>query len=251
VSQDTNGRLNTADLVPVGDQGWLHQKMALAWMALCFIARVEAGLILTYTYGGTYRSGEQQLQAFYARNEEISLAQYLLTPSKYRERFNGKYYRRRKNPNGTYMARVAVPVMVSGRIRFTSNHGLGIAIDAAEGDRPSLARSLTNAAHEWLVRNIQRVGMSYESQEERWHFRYVLGDAFTETINRYVRTMLGRELHVGDSGDDVARYQTKMGLVADGSFGPETEARVKVWQTFFKLPQTGVIDADTRWFLEG
>jgi peptidoglycan hydrolase-like protein with peptidoglycan-binding domain len=37
-------------------------------------------------------------------------------------------------------------------------------------------------------------------------------------------------LKLGSKGDDVKKLQTKLGLTADGSFGPKTEAAVKVWQ---------------------
>jgi len=34
----------------------------------------------------------------------------------------------------------------------------------------------------------------------------------------------------GSKGEEVKQLQTKLGLTADGSFGPGTEAKVKEWQ---------------------
>jgi peptidoglycan hydrolase-like protein with peptidoglycan-binding domain len=35
----------------------------------------------------------------------------------------------------------------------------------------------------------------------------------------------------GSKGEDVKKLQTKLGLTADGSFGPNTEKVVKEWQS--------------------
>jgi len=53
-------------------------------------------------------------------------------------------------------------------------------------------------------------------------------------------------LKLGSKGDDVKKLQTKLGLTADGSFGPKTEAAVKVWQKANGLKDNGVVD-DTTW----
>jgi len=48
-------------------------------------------------------------------------------------------------------------------------------------------------------------------------------------------------LKIGSVGDDVKKLQTKLGLTPDGSFGPNTEARVKVWQTQNNLKADGIV----------
>jgi len=53
-------------------------------------------------------------------------------------------------------------------------------------------------------------------------------------------------LKLGSKGDDVKKLQTKLGLTADGSFGPKTEAVVKVWQKANGLNDDGVV-GDTTW----
>ena len=52
-------------------------------------------------------------------------------------------------------------------------------------------------------------------------------------------------------GDDVKLLQGAMiragiSVIADGAFGPASEAAVKAYQTASQLPVTGVIDAQTR-----
>lgn len=50
----------------------------------------------------------------------------------------------------------------------------------------------------------------------------------------------------GSNGEDVKKLQTYLGLPADGSFGPNTEAKVKEWQTANGLTADGVV-GDTTW----
>jgi len=49
----------------------------------------------------------------------------------------------------------------------------------------------------------------------------------------------------GSSGEDVKKLQTKLGLTADGSFGPGTEAKVKAWQTANGITADGIVGDGT------
>ncbi len=51
----------------------------------------------------------------------------------------------------------------------------------------------------------------------------------------------GRPVKRGSTGDSVKRVQTRLGAVADGKFGPQTEALVKSWQTHNALQPDGVV----------
>ena len=53
-------------------------------------------------------------------------------------------------------------------------------------------------------------------------------------------------LKLGSKGEDVKTLQEKLGLKADGSFGPGTEKAVKEWQTKNGLKADGVI-GDVSW----
>ena len=48
-------------------------------------------------------------------------------------------------------------------------------------------------------------------------------------------------LKVGSKGDDVKKMQEKLGLVADGIFGPGTEKAVKDWQSVNGLSADGLV----------
>jgi putative chitinase len=52
-------------------------------------------------------------------------------------------------------------------------------------------------------------------------------------------------LKVGSKGDDVKKLQTKLGLTADGSFGPNTEKKVKEWQSANGLTADGIVGDGT------
>lgn len=52
-------------------------------------------------------------------------------------------------------------------------------------------------------------------------------------------------LKVGSKGDDVKKLQEKLGLTADGSFGPGTEKAVKTWQSANGLLADGVVGDGT------
>jgi putative chitinase len=52
-------------------------------------------------------------------------------------------------------------------------------------------------------------------------------------------------LKVGSKGDDVKKLQAKLGLAADGTFGPGTEKAVKKWQIDHDLNPDGIVGDGT------
>lgn len=52
-------------------------------------------------------------------------------------------------------------------------------------------------------------------------------------------------LKVGSNGDDVKKLQEKLGLNADGAFGPGTESAVKSWQSKNGLTADGIVGDGT------
>jgi putative chitinase len=50
----------------------------------------------------------------------------------------------------------------------------------------------------------------------------------------------------GSTGEEVKQLQAKLSLIADGSFGPVTEAKVKSWQTANGLKADGIV-GDITW----
>ena len=52
-------------------------------------------------------------------------------------------------------------------------------------------------------------------------------------------------LKVGSKGEGVKALQEKLGLAADGDFGPGTEAKLKAWQTANGLTADGIAGPTT------
>jgi putative chitinase len=52
-------------------------------------------------------------------------------------------------------------------------------------------------------------------------------------------------LKKGSTGEDVKRLQTRLGITADGNFGPGTEAKVKEWQSLNGLTADGIVGDGT------
>ena len=52
-------------------------------------------------------------------------------------------------------------------------------------------------------------------------------------------------LKIGSNGDDVKKLQEKLGLNADGAFGPGTDKAVKEWQTSHGLTADGIVGNGT------
>jgi putative chitinase len=52
-------------------------------------------------------------------------------------------------------------------------------------------------------------------------------------------------LKVGSKGEDVKKLQEKLGITADGSFGPGTEKKVKEWQSANGLKADGIVGSGT------
>ena len=53
-----------------------------------------------------------------------------------------------------------------------------------------------------------------------------------------------RQLKIGSNGSEVAALQNKLGLKADGMFGPNTEKAVERFQLDKNLAVSGIVDND-------
>ena len=66
-----------------------------------------------------------------------------------------------------------------------------------------------------------------------------------EAINSQITDAVTQALRRGSKGDLVKKLQAKLGLTADGDFGPGTEAALKKWQTAKGLTADGVAGPKT------
>ena len=190
LQNQTNGDLDPALLKPIGTNTSTLKVVADWYAVMQKEFQKDTGRFLSFTFGGGYRTWNQQYNLFTSRYEKISYATWLVTPTDRRKTWKAEagvhkalnpsttYWRKKKiyRADGTfyYPATAAVP--------GTSNHGLGLAIDLAIGS-PEHATSLSAADRTWLEANIARFGFSYESLSEPWHVRYVVGDVCPPYIN--------------------------------------------------------------------
>ena len=79
-----------------------------------------------------------------------------------------------------------------------------------------------------------------------------LADAYRRHANGGARTdpVAPRPLRMGDRGEDVARLQERLGIAADGDFGPETKLAVIEFQQARNLVADGVAGPRTLAMLE-
>jgi len=161
----TNGKLPDKILKQVGPSGWLEVTAARAWAALV-AAAARDGFALTWTYGGTYRTYQQQHDLFMRRYTPDFVAGRNTTASS--RTFNGRRWYKLLG-----VAAAASP--------GTSNHGWALAIDCAldldlsDGVGPDDATWI-GPALDWMLANVEQYGFSWELQSEPWHIRYVAGD---------------------------------------------------------------------------
>lgn len=189
----TNGKLDARLLSPIDGGGKLHHLAARAWRALVDAARREAGLPLTYTYGGDYRS--------YASQEALFRTRYTPGgPGGGCKSWNGQLWCK-KSAN---LATAAVP--------GTSNHGWGLAVDSAwdddlaDGVGPDDATAITShPGWKWLLANAHRFGWSWELQSEPWHLRYVAGNSLPPAVLQFENPTPQPPPPI-DGDDDVAAY---------------------------------------------
>jgi putative chitinase len=72
-----------------------------------------------------------------------------------------------------------------------------------------------------------------------------LGGKIEVSINSQITDAVTQILRRGSKGDVVKKMQAKLGLTADGDFGPGTEAALKKWQTANGLTADGVAGPKT------
>ena len=160
-----NGKLPATLLRRIAPSGRMHHHAAISWAILRELAAKE-GLDLVHV--GDYRPYEQQLALFESRMKPFPNAK---KPTQVVRTFNGeKWYLH----NGA-------PVATPG----TSNHGWGLAIDAAvktKGKKGGVVSITTKpriakrSGLQFLLAEAPSLGWSWELQSEPWHIRYVAGD---------------------------------------------------------------------------
>jgi LAS superfamily LD-carboxypeptidase LdcB len=250
LASQANGQIDPSLMIAIHPRGTLHTLAARAFAALVSDAG-NRGLPLTFTYGGCYRTYDDQEKLFRQR--------YTVSPIAGAARKwwqNQWWYLRPGN------ATAATP--------GTSNHGLGLAIDTAfdtdptDGLGPDDAASIvSHPMFGWFMQAVGYYGFSFELQSEPWHIRYVAGDAIPQGVLDFEGVVIGQPdvpvfdpingkwglypiankpvAKYGDKGDyikylqGVLRVKAGQNISVDGNFGHGTEEAVKNIQRLFKV----------------
>ena len=258
-----NGKLSDKMLVDIKPNGEMHKLAASAWTAMRAAAK-EDGYILGHV--GAYRPYDQQLSLFKDRYVKGDSGD----PRKITRTFNGEKW-------------MLKPRYAPAGSPGTSNHGWGLAIDAAlvvDGRTVQITadpdgKGPLKTGLDWLMKNADKYGFSWEvkegAQAEAWHIRYYPGDDIPEAVTAHFGGVTASapvaaspapapapalkkvanptpDLKRGDKGATVKKFQTEMQkdgfqLKVDGDFGPATEKIVKEFQKKHNIPQTGKVDS--------
>lgn len=175
LADQKNGELGPCSLESIyfvgAGHASLHKATARAWNALAVACLKATGKKLTVTsVADAYRSLQQQTDVFIARYRKVYNP--LTCTLEHQRVWNGVRYYKLRN-----VAPVAVPA--------TSNHGWGLAVDAAIWSSATNQRVgiTSNAAvWQWLQANAVRFGFSWEMQIEPWHLRYYAGDKVPQAV---------------------------------------------------------------------
>lgn len=157
------GELPQELLRGIEGKGKLHHCAADAYEAMDAAANAEGIDLSPTSQADTYRSLETQEYGFYQRHTDNPNKKLLKQKPRI---YKGKAW---------YLKKGMAPMAVPG----TSNHNLGIAIDIANASGKRL---------EWMLKNAQRFGFSWELQSEPWHLRYVAGNTTPEAVKQWLAT---------------------------------------------------------------
>lgn len=164
-----NGKLPRKVLCKITPSGKLHWRAAASWEQLRKLASNEG---LTLCHVGDYRPYSQQLALFETRMKPYENAKVAKQTVR---TFNG----------ALWYLHTGAPVATPG----TSNHGWGLAIDAAlyvDGKVVTITNKPAQCKRsglKFLLATAPQLGWSWELQNEPWHIRYVLADTPVITAN--------------------------------------------------------------------
>ena len=172
-----NGKLPAGLLRRIAPSGQMHHYAATSWSMLRELAAKE-GLDLAHV--GDYRPYTQQVALFMSRMKPFPDAKKTVQVTRV---FNGeKWY-----------LHTGAPVATPG----TSNHGWGLAIDAALKTKAGVVtisskpKGVKRSGLEFLLAEAPSLGWSWEVQSEPWHIRYVAGDKAPERVRVWLAEKVG------------------------------------------------------------
>jgi LAS superfamily LD-carboxypeptidase LdcB len=251
-----NGKLPAEILGNIGPYGQMHHLAANAWEAMRAHAAKDG---ITLAHVGDYRPYDKQYALFMQR--------YVKGDSGDSRRITRKFQ------GAVWMLK---PKMAQAAVPGTSNHGWGLAIDSAlkvNGKVVSISSNARGKTHhktgvDWLLDYADSYGFSWELQSEPWHLRYYPAEAVPQAVQNWlagkprppkpattpatsdnptvaINTKKpwpgGKSLRMGMRNNiNIKAVQTRLGIKADGNFGPQTNHHVVDFQK--KNPACGPAD---------
>ena len=92
-----------------------------------------------------------------------------------------------------------------------------------------------------MTKRINGGTIGLEDRKKHWeHALDVFGGSGTADVVKAATELVLETIKVGSKGEVVKKVQEKLGLTADGSFGPGTEKALKAWQTSNGLTADGI-----------
>lgn len=159
-----NGKIPTPPLIEVRSvSGRVDKIHPLAWrsfLPMRAACLAHTGLLLDWTPGGAYRTYASQAVEFRRRYRQLTPTEKVVKGDKWWE---GAWWRLRPG---------FAPLSTPG----SSKHSLGVAFDFAHWVDGAYV-GIKDKAVGWLIANAHKFGFSAEIQSEKWHWRYVAGDA--------------------------------------------------------------------------
>ena len=157
---------------------------------------------------------------------------------------------------------------IRGATKGYSNHASATAVDIDAVKHPLSARGTFKPwqyvrirAHLLWMNRVIRWGADYSGRKDEMHFEINAGAAAVNRLakrlantprgkrireaNPGYKALVGhepgsRDLREGDRGGDVAYVQSRVGVKADGVYGPKTAAAVKRWEQSQKKKYPGL-----------
>lgn len=148
-------------------------------------------------------------------------------------------------------------IQLTGRDNYSQfAKAVGLTLDEAVADLETLDGAIESACWFWkknglnaicdkddivtMTKRINGGTIGLEDRKKHYeHAKHVLGGHVEESHGVTVTTY--ETVRLGSKNETVKAVQAKLGLTADGNFGPGTEKAVKAWQTANGLAADGVM----------
>ena len=225
---DTVWIIHQGGKVPVSYNGWSAGK---GWTVAN--GKLTPLVVAGENFSPGVRAGDVHTVLNYVANQLHARVEPVYKPGWHTQDDWGYYYRQTTNASSL------------------SCHASGTAFDYNATRHPYGKRNTWTEAQ---VREIRRICAEVNNtvrcliDEDEMHFEICKNAAAVKVAAQKIRSGTNPNRPIikrGSTGDWVRRVQAKLGITADGSFGPKTESAVKSFQARNGLTQDGIVGPKT------